>query len=291
MNNKLYIGIIVVLLAAVGVLAYKYYTTEQKVVYLSAEYTGLDTERQALAVDLEQMRMSYDTLSTDNDSMLTAIESQRAEIEGLLSKVKDKNYDVSKLKKEAETLRGIMKGYIHDIDSLNQLADRLVVERDTERGRADQATATVKEQEEFIKTQEGVINTANVMQASSFSNTGIQLRSNGKQDDTDRASRSEMIKSCFTVRKNSIVKPGSKNIFLRIVGPDAKVLPNKEGSITIQVDGKDELYSVSREIDYQREDQDVCVFYTVQEELKKGNYKVYVYEGGMMIGQSELALR
>jgi hypothetical protein len=99
-----------------------------------------------------------------------------------------------------------------------------------------------------------------------------------------------MIKSCFTVRKNAIVKPGTKQLHLKIVGPDGKVLAGK-GTASITVNGASESVSVSREIDYQNQDTDVCVFYTAQGELKKGNYKIFVYEGGNMIGQSDLGLK
>ena len=36
---------------------------------------------------------------------------------------------------------------------------------------------------------------------------------------------------------------------------------------------------------------DVCVYYTAQGELKKGNYKIYVYESNYLIGQSDLSLK
>jgi hypothetical protein len=184
-----------------------------------------------------------------------------------------------------------MKGYIHQIDSLNQANDKLTVERDAERMRADEATATVKQQEEDIKVLDEAVKTSQILQASAFTNTGVQLRSNGRQDDTDRAVRSEMIKSCFTVRKNLNAKNGTRNIHLSITGPDGKLLPNKDGAVNIKINGAEQPVSVSREIDYQREDLDVCVYYSVQQELAKGNYKISVFEGGHMIGQSDLVLR
>jgi hypothetical protein len=86
------------------------------------------------------------------------------------------------------------------------------------------------------------------------------------------------------------VKPGQKNIYLRIVGPDGKVLPGKDAG-TVTVDGQAQPASVVRQVDYQNEDTDVCVYYTAQGELKKGSYKIYVYEGNSLIGQSDLTLK
>lgn len=58
---------------------------------------------------LENMLASYDTLRTENEQLTTEMEAQKAQIEELLDRVKRGNYDLSKAKKEAETLRKIMK--------------------------------------------------------------------------------------------------------------------------------------------------------------------------------------
>ena len=67
------------------------------------------------------MRFSYDTLQTENSMMIAEIAAQRDRIDDLITQVKNGNWALSKAKKESETLRSIMKGYIATIDSVNQL--------------------------------------------------------------------------------------------------------------------------------------------------------------------------
>lgn len=290
MNNKVYIGIIGVLLAAVIYLAVQVNNKNETIVYIDKEKNAIMDERDVLEVELEQMIMAYDTLEVNNEEMATKIAEQQTELTNLIKKAKNKDYDISKLKKEAETLRGIMKGYIHQIDSLQRANEQLYAEKEAEAIRANSAESRSKELETDLNSTKEIVNKGSILSTGEFSNIGINLRSSGKQVETDRAARSEMIKSCFTVRKNPIVKAGTKNLYLRIVGPDGKVLPGKEkGSIT--VGGKSEEYSVSREIDYQNQDTDVCVYYTAQGELKKGNYKVFIYEGSSLVGNSDLSLK
>ncbi len=117
MNNKVYIGVIAVLLLACAYLGYNLYKTGEEVVQKTEENEGLEMERQQLELDLQKMSFSYDTLKTENSYMMAEMAAQRTEIEDLLKKVKDKSWSVSKLKKEAGTLRSIMKGYIVTIDS------------------------------------------------------------------------------------------------------------------------------------------------------------------------------
>ncbi|MFN9800544.1 MAG: hypothetical protein ACK54P_11070 [Bacteroidota bacterium] len=290
MSNKVYIGTIAVLVAILGYMAYLLNQKNETIVYIDREKNAVMDERDLLLMDLENMKMAYDTLQTDNADMQSKIEEQQEELASLLKKVKNRDYDIRKLKAEAETLRTIMKGYIHQIDSLQQANDRLIAENQAERNRANQAESRSQELESDLSKRNEIISKGSVLSTGSYSNTGINLRSSGKQVDTDRASRSEMLKSCFTVRKNAIVKSGSKTLYLRIIAPDGSVLPGKESG-TFTIDGKPEVASVSREIDYQGQDTDVCVYYTAQGELQKGSYKIYVYESNNLIGQSDLVLK
>lgn len=290
MSNKVYIGIIAVLTVLCVYLGFQIKNANEKIVYIDREKNTIMDERDVLAVELEQIKMGYDTLQTDNAEMAAKIAEQQSQLESLIKKAKNKDYDISKLRAETETLRTIMKGYIHQIDSLQQANERLYAEKEAEAMRANNAENRGKELETDLNSKNEILSKGAVLTTGEFSNTGINLRSSGKQVDTDRASKSEMIKTCFTVRKNSIAKAGTKNIVLRIVGPDGKVLPGKDSG-TVTVNGQAEATSVVRPIDYQNEDTDVCVYYTAQGELKKGSYKIYVYESNYLIGQTDLSLK
>lgn len=290
MSNKVYIGIIAVLAALCIYLGFQIKNANEKIVYIDREKNTIMDERDVLAVELEQMKMGYDTLQTDNAEMAAKIAEQQEDIANLIRKAKNKDYDISKLKAEAETLRSIMKGYIKQIDSLQQANDRLFAEKEAESMRANSAENRSKELESDLTVTKEMVNKGSILSTGEFVNSGINVRSSGKEVETDRANKTKMIKSCFTVRKNAIVKPGNKKLYLRIIGPDGNVLQGKEsGSVTI--DGKAENISAARDVDYQNQDTDVCVYYTAQNELKKGSYKIYVYESNSLIGQTDLNLK
>ncbi|MDG1262281.1 MAG: hypothetical protein P8H59_02445 [Flavobacteriales bacterium] len=292
MNNKVYIGVIAVLLMACAYLGYNLSKKGDEVVQKTEEIGGLEIERQSLELELQKMSFSYDTLRTENSYMMAEMAAQRTEIEDLLKKVKDKNWSVSKLKKEASTLRSIMKGYIVTIDSLNQLNQNLMAENDE----LNQRVTTVEgENDELLQRQEnmeGLIATGQVLQTASVSATAIRLTSGGNQRETNRSSKTEMIKACFTLMENPIAKPGEKNLYMRIIAPDGSVLANKDGNATREFNGEGvQNFSVSRTIDYNNQRMDVCVFYTVQSDLEKGDYKMFIYEEGNRIGTIDLALK
>ena len=292
MSNKVYIAIIAVLLGAVGIMAYNLNKKEKEIVYISQEYANLDTERQDLAVELEGMKMQYDTLSVTNSEMQAKIDEQENELAALLKKVKNKDYDIRKLKAEAETLRGIMKNYIAQIDSLNRANAQLTAERDAESQRANSAEAKGRELEGELSTSSEMNAKGSVLSAGEFQNIALRERNSGKSVDTDRAKRTETIKSCFNIRKNTIAKPGKRVLQMAIVGPDGQVLTGKKSGTTT-VNGAQIQYSESREVEYQQADTDVCIYFTANEgfEYKEGTYKINIYEGGNLIGSSTISLK
>ncbi|MCH2199413.1 MAG: hypothetical protein MK081_11595 [Flavobacteriales bacterium] len=294
MNNKVYLGIIAALLLAIAYLGYGLSKKSDEIQVKTEENEQLEFDRDALQLDLEKMRFSYDTLATENSLLMAEMADQRSQIDELLKKVKDKNWSISKLKKETETLREIMKGYIFTIDSLNQLNQQLMADNQELTDRVNTVEGQNRDLIERQENMEGMIETGQILQTSQLSATAIQLTNSGKQRETTRARKAEMLKACFTVMENRIAKPGDKDIYLRVIAPDGTVLPSSDGQASREFAEEGvQYYSVKRNIDYNNAQMDVCVFYTVQEgtELQKGDYKMFVYEGSNRIGTIDMVLK
>jgi hypothetical protein len=294
MNNKGYIAIIVALLLVCAYMGYNLSQKGETIVTQAETIVEMDDERQELELELQEMRYSYDTLQTENTVLMAEMADQRMQIDELLKKVKDGNYSVKKLKKETDTLREIMKGYVYTIDSLNTLNQALIAENSDMRTQVQQVSTENKELIERQQNMEGIITSGQVLQTTALSATAIKLRSSGKQVEITRAGRADMIKACFTVVENRIAKPGNKELYMRIVAPDGKVLPSKEANAKRKFGSEGELaYSVMRTIDYTNSAMDVCIFYSVEEgyDLTKGDYKIFIYEGPNRIGIIDLGLK
>lgn len=292
MSNKVYIGLIAVLLAVVGYMAYAINKKEKEIIYINQEKGTVMDEREGLEVELEAMRMKYDTMTVTNSALEAERQANLEQITALQKKVKNRDFDIKKLQAEAETLRSIMKNYIHQIDSLNTLSKQLAMERDQQTQRADQAEAKGKELEGALTTTQEMVSKGAVLTAGEFANTPFFARNSGKEVETEKANKAEGIKSCFKVRKNAIAKPGNRKLYMSIVGPDGKVLSGKNSG-TVTVDGVETAYTEIRDVDYQQNDVDVCIYYTAGEGAKfaKGNYKINIYESGAAIGSSTVVMK
>lgn len=295
MKNGVYIGIIAVLALVLGVLAYKYNkaVNDRDTIINSQESTITqgDLERGQLEIDLQRMLISYDTLKTENSMMIAEMASQRTEIEGLLKNVKNKNWSVHKLKKEAETLRNIMKGYVVTIDSLNTANEHLTEQVGSlQEGIASRDTQISGLESDKVGL-EAMVSTGQMLQTGNESSTTIRVRNNGKQVETSRASKTEMVKTCFTIIRNPITKPGSKTLYMKVSDSSGKVLKGKDGDAKTDLGGSSSFYSVKRTIDYNNQQMDVCIFHEFLGELSRGDYKVEIFENGEAIATSDFTLK
>jgi predicted nucleic acid-binding Zn-ribbon protein len=251
----------------------------------------LTSEKDNVTFMLENMLASYDTLKTENEQVTVEMEAQKAQVERLLDQVKRGNYDLSKAKKEAETLRKIMKGYVVTIDSLNQANQALQAENVG----LTQELGEVKGQKEAITSKaqelEGKIAKGSVLHTTAISAGALYMRNTGKQVETDRAKKAEMIKSCFTLGQNTVTTSGDKVLYMRVISPDGKVLPSSESNNRFQYNGVEGEFSARREVNYQNQAVDVCIFWTGSEELKTGQYIVEIYEGGALVSKANFNLK
>lgn len=252
---------------------------------------NLTSEKDNVTFLLENMLASYDTLKTENEQITVEMEAQKAQIEQLLDQVKRGNYDLAKARKEAETLRRIMKGYVATIDSLNQANQALQAENINIR----QELGEVKGQKEAIATKaqelESKVARGSVLHTTSISAGALFMRNNGKQVETDRAKKAEMIKCCFTLGENKVTSAGDKVLYMRVISPDGKVLPASESNNRFRFNGVEGEFSARREVNYQNQPVDVCIFWTGGTELPTGQYVVEVYEAGALVSKANFSLK
>jgi len=294
-KNLFYFLIIFLLLGTVGYLAIEINSLNEKNKSLSEqskyEKAQIEDERDKVMFDLEKMSFSYDTLMVANDSMNLEFIEQKKQIETLLQKVKSKDYSLYKIKEEANTLRRIMKDYIHTIDSLNTLNINLqnsLTEKNNELSKVHNENQNIKtENLELLET----VAKGSILQASNIIAQGIRIKNSGKQVETTKASRVNMLKGCFTLVENKIASSGNLFIYMRIISPGGKVLTSSIPESILTGNNTSIDISVKRQINYQNTNTDVCVYYEVDETLNSGTYLVEIYSGKYKIGNTSFALK
>lgn len=310
-KDALYITIIILLLLATGFFAWQmvsYMPYKEQLETCSNENGVLKKDIQEytkmladagfgdakdLKEDLSVLLSDFKALETDNDTLNAKINAQKEKIAELMEQVdraKGNRYEIIKLQKEAGTLRNIMQGYVRTIDSLNTLNTQLIGEIKVK----DQTITNVtKEKEEITIEKEKLqdkVTKGGKLQTSSLYAKAIRVRDSGKQTDTERAGRADMVKACMTILENPMTKPGTKNVYMVVMKPDATILGGSAGS-TFDAGGTNSQFSLMREIDYQNQTMDLCMYADVTDDLAKGTYIVQIYCEKMMIGKTTFTLK
>lgn len=290
-SNTALLLLVVILLISNVALLYLYMQSRNEGESKDTKLEYISSEKDNVTRMLEEVLESYDTLKTSHDQTTAEIAAQRAQIEDLMDRVKRGDYDLAKAKKEAATLRKIMQGYVATIDSLNQLNQQLTADNVIIR----QELGEVKGQREALQSKAGDLEAklakGSVLHATSISSQALFVRSNGKQVETDRAKKAEMVKCCFTLGENKVTSPGDKVIYMRVISPDGKVLPATDSNNRFRYDGVEGEFSARREINYQNKPVDVCIFWTGSGELATGQYIVEIYEAGALVEKSGFVLK
>jgi len=251
-----------------------------------------------IAGSLKNLLNEYNSVTTDNSELNDSIAIQKQKVALLLQEIenseKSRKYtarELYKMRKEAETLRKVMKNYVHKVDSLNTLNLELQATIKVK----DQTISTVKgERDEFKERTENLSKTVEMgskLQIWGLSAEAIRIRTSGSFTETSRSKRADQVKACFTIVANSIAEKGSKMFYMRVISPEGVVLTNTKSS-QITVNGESIEVSVGRAVDYQGKAVDFCVFYEkATDELPKGDYKVEIYSEGLKVGTSTFGLK
>jgi cell division septum initiation protein DivIVA len=287
--------LLVLLLISNGVTAYLLITKHQENVEIVTQNTDLTVEKDNLTRELEDMLAQYDSVQTDNEQYKAEIAEQRAKIEEMLAEAeKHKNdaWTIHKLKKETGTLREIMKSYIVTIDSLNTVNQNLVVAK---KQVETQLSTQKEENQELNKTNEQLsekVKLGSKLRVVDLASSAQRMKSGTVSRETDRAKRVDKIKTCFTIDKNEVSKPGKKWLYLRIITPSGEVLAlDQTETYMFTYDGKEGLYTRKEEVLYDNQEVDMCLYWDVTSELSEGKYIVEVYAEDYFMGSTEFTLK
>ena len=116
-------------------------------------------------------------------------------------------------------------------------------------------------------------------------------RSSGKQIETDRARKTDKFEVCYTIAKNPLVKEGTKELYVQVIGPRQLVVSPKYKRFKEE---RFELnYSFITAFDYKNENINKCDYLDIEdsEELSKGIYTVNIYDKQSLITSYRLELK
>ncbi|MDG1476169.1 MAG: hypothetical protein P8Q14_03410 [Vicingaceae bacterium] len=290
--NKILIALVILLLGFCGYLIWQNLQLQKDIENGQIAFSEVSSERDQVKGELEEMLAQYEEMESNNEDLSEELAAEKAKIEELLKQAKGKNWTIHKLRKETETLRTIMKGYVVQIDSLNQINGRLRNENEVVKTELTSERSKSKNLTEKNDDLKDIVTVASYLKTTGLKSYGVKIKSNNTGKENDRAKRIGKIRTEFTILKNDITIPGKKWVYVRILTPDGKVLSEKtDDSNKFDFNGVRGLYSSKKQIDYRNQQQTLSIDWVKANDFPIGEYNVEVYADGVDIGKTKFSLK
>ncbi len=291
MNKKVLIPLLILAVLLIGALAFlgirlnqANKANEEMVQLFELEKQEMEDEYSTFATQYDEMQILI-----TNDSLVAQLEREKLRTQRLLEELRatkaSNTAEIARLKKELKTVRSVMRSYVVQIDSLNQANEKLSRENKRVRTQYQAATKQVEALQEEAKNLSDKVTLASQLDA-----TGITIHPRNKRGkDTDKVKSVVKFAIDFTIVKNITAPTGERTIYVRIAKPDGTVL-TKDASKTFPYENTRLEYSIKKIIEYTGEEQSVTVYWDVEEFLGPGEYTVYLFSDGVMIGERSFSL-
>lgn len=250
--------------------------------------------RQLAEMDRREMENQYAEFAAQygemkknikDDSLVAKLDAEQRRAEDLLRQLRElktnSSAEILRLRKELETVRAVLRDYIRQVDSLQQINKALTSER-------DQALADA----ERTRMENNSINQQNsrlsekVAVAAQLNATGVSvtpLKKNGKAAKKTKDITRFMVS--FTITRNVTASAGNRTVYVRLLKPNQDVV-GSGGSF--HYENKTIQCSAARTIEYTGEEQRVTVYVPVNEFISAGNFSAYIFADGQMIGSGSV---
>ena len=279
--------VIIVCLAVILIALFIFFMIERN--ENKAHIAAIHQEKELLEQELTELSHNYDDLKTNNDTLNAKLLGEQEKIAQLLDQMKkfrDNSYaEINRYKREIGTLKNVLRSYVVQIDSLNQLNQKLAQENTEVRKQMNWVRERNQKPENQQKDMKEVIARASALRAENFVVYPVN-----KKDKETNWKKCFNLKAEFAISKNITTERGQRTIYLRLKRPDDKVIAFSDKSF-FKYENVSLTYSAKREITYEGERLEMAIYWPNDGSLIKGKYTAELFCDNEIIGTTEFFLK
>ena len=264
----------------------------------SEENNNLELEKQALTIELSDMKADLLSQMGANDSLNGFIQYETQRLGALIDSINTLNVQNKKqLTVYRSRIAGMKKqndALVAQLDSTNaayaalklreqMIADSLNNAMDANANLQGQNTGL---RETVAKGQQLVIASTTVQ--------AIRIASNGNERKTRRAKRTDQLNACITIAKNRIAAQGETVLYAKWIDPNGKTVDGPEANVAI-VGGERSNFNGSATVNFTGEATEVCIAarraVDAPVELVPGIYTIAVMTESYLVGTVSVELK
>ncbi|MEM7185035.1 MAG: hypothetical protein AAF466_00145 [Bacteroidota bacterium] len=286
MKFKVLVGLLSAMLIALAVYTVSLYNDSKNTL------TGLEQQKSDIETELQDLIANYDEVIQENELKDKDLLAARERISVLLDSVKTAEANlalIQRYKQEIGRLKSERRMLFKRADSLVAANQLLAVQMDSTTTILNETIRVVDSVGEENIAMAETLKKGSVVKAINLKGDAVIVRKSGKIVDTQRSSRADKIRSCFTLAPNIIAEKGDRLLFIQVINPSNNLLGQKavmefeEGTLN---------YSATTKVFYEQEELDVCVLVDAEEDdLIEGRYVINVFDGATQVATTAMVLK
>ncbi|SRR5690554_364954 len=288
-NKGLKAAVVVLSLLLLGAIAY-IVKLSGDVKTTNTELTKTVSEKDAVIADLEALKITYDQAIASNTELSDELKAEREKVVQLLEEVKKEKANSASLgnyRKRYQELESKFNALVLENEELKFLNEGLTQA-------VDSANTMLIEEREYAQTLLGqneelskIVDEASKLSISNLKTGAYRVKNSGKEVETERAKRADVLKVQFTIEENKIAKTGDKTYYVQVIDSKMNVLGERQN---ITFDDQVLTYSFITTIDYNNSK--VNVSENLEgENFEKGLYRVHIFDGNELVASQTFTLK
>ena len=298
--KNLIIGILAAgVLILAGFLIFNYSSSNKTLQADQQEIAKVTTEKSDIQGSFDASLARLDSMSTVNTYMNADLTAKDAEIAKMKTEIRSilnkKNASASELAR-ARTLISKLNGQITDLQQqvamLSTENDSLKIERTALLYDKETLTRNLDSTNVIKTSLEKKVDVASTLNASNITITPVKVKNNGREKVKTSAKSVDKLIVSFDVN-NRIIDPGTKEVYVIVMGPDGKPVTNTQnaGTFTTRDEG-DKSFTAKLPVDLETSKTKKVEFsFAPASHFQQGNYTIKIYQNGFLIGQGTRELK
>jgi hypothetical protein len=253
-------------------------TSEIKLDSISKQLDARILEVQGLGGDVAELQKVKASLESDRVALRKGNASMGRKIKEYEEFLTKKDTEIAQLREENQQL-------ISQNEGLTQEKTELQTSRQAVR---DSLSGVVAQKTEL----ESKVTTAAALRARNVKVYAVSSKGKIREGENVKSKRVDKVRVDFILEKNPLTMTDDKTIYLRIIDPSgATISDTKTGSGVFQYNGQEQGYTVSKDVTYSNNNQDVSILYDRDAPFTSGKYTIELYSEGFSIGEGSFSVK
>jgi regulator of replication initiation timing len=286
-NKSLKAVIVLLALLLLGSIGYMYKVmTESKAIE-----SVLISEKESVQKDLAVIKDSLNAAIASNTAMSEDLMIERDKVVKLMDEIENTKSDlasIQKMKSQFSKLKQEVAFLVKENNSLKKQNRKLRVERDSTSMALTKVKSSIDTLSNYNRNLARAVEKGSKLAFINLKAQAFKLRSSGKNDATDKASRADILKVSFTIAENQIAKAGNKSYYVQVLDSNNNVIGEKK--VENFENNKSLTYSYMATVTYENQlietSNDIKV-----KDLKGGTYFINIFDRNEILAKTSFDLK